>query len=339
MDKKFDAVGFGEMLLRLSPPGKEKFSRGDVFEKRAGGSELNVVAGISALGLSTAVVSKLPDNEISSFMMTQTRGHGVADDYIIFDKNRDARLGIYYYESGASPRKPSVVYDRKDTAINQIKLDEIPEEVYDNTRLFHTSGITLALGEATCETVIEMLKRFKKAGALLSFDVNYRANLWSEEKAKATIERLLPLLDILFISEETSRRMFHKTGELRDIMKTYYTDYGISVVATSERKVISATRHSFGSTIYSAKEDRFYHEPAYEEIEVVDRIGSGDAYVSGVLFGLLKFSDIQRALEFGNAMAAVKSTIPGDLIVTNYREIEGIITAHHSTEPQSEMNR
>lgn len=339
MDKKFDALGFGEMLLRLSPLGKEKLSRGEGLEKRAGGSELNVAAGISALGLNSALISKLPDNPISHFIMAQMRAHGVADDYIVLDQNRDSRVGLYYYESATSPRKPSVVYDRKGSAINQIKLDEIPGNIYANTRLFHTSGITLALGDSTCETAIEMMKHFKNAGALLSFDVNYRANLWSEEKARVTIERILPLLDILFISEETSRRMFHKTGELRQIMKTYATDYGISVVATSERKVISSSRHGFGSTIYSAKDDHFYHEPSYEEIEVVDRIGSGDAYVAGVLFGLLNFKDMQRALEFGNAMAAVKSTIPGDLIVTNYREIEEIITAHHSLEPQSEMNR
>lgn len=326
-------------MLRLSPPGKEKFSRGDIFEKRAGGSELNVVAGISELGLSTAIISKLPDHDLSRFIVNQMRALGVADDYVFFDKRNDARLGLYYYESGATPRKPSVVYDRKGASINQITVDEIPTEIYANTRLFHTSGITLALGDATCSVALEMMKRFKEAGALLSFDVNYRANLWSEQQAKATIERVLPLLDVLFISEETSRRMFQKTGYLQEIMKSYCTEYGISVVATSERKVLSATQHSFGSTLYSAKDNQFYNEPAYEGIEVVDRIGSGDAFVSGVLFGLLKFNDVQKALEFGNAMAAVKCTIPGDLIQTNLREIEGIIKAHQSTEPQSEMNR
>ncbi|ACL76022.1 sugar kinase [Ruminiclostridium cellulolyticum] len=338
MEKNFDIISFGEMMLRLSPPGKQRFSRSGSFEKQAGGSELNIAAGVAALGLNTAIISRMPVHDVSQFIMNEIRALGVADDYIIYDKNPDTRLGIYYYESGASPRKPSIIYDRKGSAINRIKFDEIPPEAYGSTRLFHTSGITLALGEATRSAAQNMMKRFKEAGAILSFDVNYRANLWSEDEARRTIEKVLPLLDILFISEETTRKMFRKTGELHDIMKSYCSDYGIPVVATTERKVIGASQHSFSSTIYSSKDDRFYNEHAYEKIEVVDRIGSGDAYVAGVLFGMLKYTDLQKALEFGNAMAAVKSTIPGDLIVTSFGEIERIIKAHQG-EQQSEMNR
>lgn len=339
MDKVYDAVSLGEMMLRLSPPGKLRLSSSETFEKQAGGSEFNVVAGISTLGLQTALISRIPEHDITQFIVNEVRARGVSDKYIIYDKSKDSRLGIYYYESAASPRKPSVVYDRRGAAINQINIDEIPEKAYGSTRLFHTSGITLALSKNVRDTALDMMKRFKEAGALLSFDVNYRANLWTEEEARETIEQILPMLDILFISEETSRKMFKKTGDLGDIMKSYCKDYGISIVATTERKVVSPIRHNFDSTIYSAKEDKFYREAAYENIEVVDRIGSGDAYVSGVLFGFLKYDDLQRALEYGNAMAAIKNTIPGDVTTTNLKEIEGIIRSHQSSDGQSEMNR
>ncbi|NLK73746.1 MAG: sugar kinase [Clostridiales bacterium] len=339
MSKIYDAVSLGEMMLRLSPPGKLRLSSSETFEKQAGGSEFNVVAGISNLGLSTALITRIPEHDITQFIVNEVRARGVSDDYIIYDKDKNSRLGIYYYESAASPRKPSVVYDRRGTAINYINIDEIPQEAYNSARLFHTSGITLALSSNVRDTAIEMMKRFKKAGALLSFDINYRANLWSEDEARETIEQILPMLDILFVSEETSRRMFRKTGELEDIMKSYCQDYGISIIATTERKVVSPTRHNFTSTIYSKDEDRFYREATYENIEVVDRIGSGDAYVSGVLFGLLKYNDLQKALEYGNAMAAIKNTIPGDVTTTNLKEIEGIIRSHQSSEAQSEMNR
>ncbi len=248
-------------------------------------------------------------------------------------------MGVYYYESGASPRKPAIIYDRRYSSINTISIDEIPDSVYTSTRVFHTSGITLALSEDTRSVALEMIKRFKAGGAQISFDVNYRANLWSEEEAYNTITSILPYVDILFISEETSRRMFRKTGDLRDIMKSYCTEYGVDYVATTQRTVISPKQHTFGSILYCRKDDAFFTEPPYENIDVVDRIGSGDAYVAGVLFGLLQYGDPQRALEFGDATSSVKNTIPGDLPSSDFDEVTSIIRSHHSTGPQSELNR
>ncbi len=337
--KEFDALAFGEVLLRLSSPINERMATGAVFEKRAGGAELNVVSGISLLGLHTGIISKLPKNELSTYVKNNIRFCGVSDEWLIYDETPEARLGIYYYEHGVYPRKPTVVYDRKRASINSINIDDIPESVYHSARLFHTSGISLALSEQTRSAAEELIKRFKAAGAAISFDVNFRANLWSEEEAKTYIERILPYVDILFISEETSRRTFGKTGELTDILKAFAKEYDISVLASTERKIISPKKHTFGSTIYNAKEDRIYKEAPYENIEVVDRIGSGDAYVSGVLYGLLACRDCQKALEYGNAASAVKNTVLGDLPSSDRTEIDRIIAAHHSTGFQSEMNR
>ncbi len=338
-NRPFDALSLGEIMLRLSPPGNERIVRGDSFDKRCGGAEMNVVSGISMLEMHTGIISKVPDNYIGTFIKNRMRFCGVSDDFLVYDKSEDARLGVYYYENGVHPRRPSVVYDRKHSSINSLMLSEIPEEVYHSTRLFHTCGISLALSPQCREVTMEVIKRFKKAGTFISFDVNYRANLWSEETARETLEKVFPYVDILFVSEETSRRMFQKTGDLEHIMKSYCDEFGVSIVATTERTVISPKKHSFTSTIYSAKTNQFYREKPYTDIEVVDRIGSGDAYVAGALFGLLKYQDYQKAVEFGNAMSAVKNTVPGDLPATDFKEISSTIAAHQSTGIQSEMNR
>lgn len=338
-NQEFDALALGEILLRLSAPSNERIVRGDTFEKCAGGAELNVVSGISMMGLRTGIISKVPNNDIGTYVKNHIRFCGVSDDYLIYDDNKDARLGIYFYENGAYPRKTSVVYDRRHSSMNKISILDIPEHTFSSTRLFHTCGITLALSEQTRAVTIECIKRFKQNGTLISFDVNYRANLWDETTAKKYMEEILPYVDILFVSEETSRRTFGKSGTVKELMKSYTKDYDISIVATTERTVISPKKHTFTSTIYSAKENKFYEESPYEKIEVIDRIGSGDAYVSGVLYGLLAYNDCQRALEIGNAASAIKNTIPGDLPSTDMKEIERIISSHKKIGPQSEMNR
>lgn len=337
--KEFDALAFGELLLRLASPLNERMISGAVFEKRAGGAELNVVSGMSLLGLHTGIISKLPKSELGTYIRNNVRFCGVSDEMIIYDESPEARLGIYYYEHGVTPRKPTVVYDRKNASVNTMKPEDIPERIYKSTRLFHTSGISLALSEQTRSTATALIRKFKAGGALISFDVNFRANLWSEEDAKKYIEQILPYIDILFISEETSRRTFGKTGNLEDILKSFAKEYNISVLASTERKIVSPKKHTFGSTIYNAGEDKFYKESPYENIEVVDRIGSGDAYVSGVLFGLLAYGDCQKALEYGNAACAVKNTVLGDLPSTDKREIDKIIEGHQGNGYQSEMNR
>lgn len=338
--KEFDLITFGETMLRLSPPVNELINKSNTFTKHAGGAELNVASGVSLLGLRTAIITRLPDNQLGTFIKNRIRSSSVSDDYIIFDKSPEARVGVYYYENGAYPRKPTVVYDRKHSSITKIKPEEIPEDIYGKTRMFYTSGITLALSEATRNLAIDMIKKFKAEGAQIAFDVNYRANLWDEDTARTTIKQILPYLDILFISEESCRRMFKKTGTLQDMHREFCRDYpNIQLIASSEREVISPKVHSFTSTVYLKRLDKFFHEDPYKDIDVVDRIGSGDAYCAGVLFGLLKFDDAQTAVEFGNATCATKNTIFGDLPVSDYDEIKSIIDAHKSKGKQSEMNR
>ena len=340
MSKTFDLLSMGELLLRLSPPNNERIMRGDVFEKHIGGAELNVVSGVSLLGLHTGMISKIPDTAIGDFAKNKIRYLGVSDDYLVRDTSDDARLGVYYYESATFPRKPQVVYDRKHTSITKVSLEEFPEEMYHQTKCFHISGITLALSEESRRCGMEMIKKFKAAGALISFDVNFRLNLWSGAEAKACIEEILPYVDIFFCSEDTARLTFLKEGNLQDIMKSFTQDYPISIVAATQRTVHSPKVHSFGSVIYEAATDTYYEEKPYERIDVVDRIGSGDAYCGGVLYGFLSSDmDCNKALVFGNACSAVKNTIPGDLPSSDLREIQHVIEDHNNTGRQMEMNR
>ncbi len=340
MKKEFDLLSMGEIMLRLSPPDNERITRGSTFSKQAGGAELNSATGAAMLGLRCGIISKLPANDLGMYIKNNVRLSGVSDDYLVYDADSDARLGVYYYENGAYPRKPRIVYDRKNASMNKISVEDYDERLYSAARCFHTSGITLALSPQVRETAVEMIKRFKAQGTMISFDVNFRGNLWTGAEAKACIESILPYVDIFFCSEDTARLTFLKEGDAKSIMKSFPEESPISIVASTQRIVHSPKRHTFGSIIYSASEDRFYEEAPYADIEVVDRIGSGDAYISGVLYGLLaKEGDYQRALEYGNAVSALKNTIPGDLLCTDLKEIEGIIREHKATGRIAEMDR
>lgn len=338
--RNFDLLTLGQVLLRLSPPNNDRLVRGDTFVKQVGGAELNVAVGVALLGLRTGVISKLPSHDMGSFMKGKIRSYGVSDDFFMYDDSPSARVGIYYYENGAYPRKPRIVYDRKNTSINKLSVADYDDSLYSDTRCFHTSGITLALSPELRATAIEMIKRFKAQGAIISFDVNFRGNLWTGAEAKECIESILPYVDIFFCSEDTARLTFLKEGDAKSIMKSFTEEYPISIVASTQRIVHSPKRHTFGSIIYSAKDDTYYEEAPYTDIEVVDRIGSGDAYISGVLYGLLAHpGEYQRALEYGNAISALKNTIPGDLLCTDLKEIQGIIKEHKSTGRIAEMDR
>ncbi len=339
-NREFDLIGLGQLMLRLSPPSNERITRSGTLKKTVGGAELNVVSGAALLGLKTAIISKLPCNDLAVYVKNRLRFAGVSDEFIIDDDSRNSRLGVYYYEYGAHPRKPNVIYDREHTSFHSLDISEFDDSICGDTKCFHTSGITLALNPQVRRTAIEMIRKFKENGALISFDVNFRGNLWSGEEARECIEQILPFVDIFFCSEDTARLTFKKEGTAREMMKSFAAEYPISIVASTQRIVHSPKVHTFGSVIYSASDDYFYEEQPYENIEVVDRIGSGDAYVAGVLYGLLAHDgDCRKALEYGNATGAVKNTVVGDLLSSDLKEIDRIIKSHHSAGRQSEMDR
>ncbi|MBE7051996.1 MAG: sugar kinase [Ruminococcaceae bacterium] len=334
---EFDLISFGEVMLRLSPPDKEKISQSEVFEKNCGGSEFNVASGAANLGMRSAIMTKLPKNKMGHFIARRIRYGSVSDDYVVWDNSDTKRLGIYYYESGVYPRKSAVVYDRAASSACSLKLSEIPDEIYEKTRMFHISSISLALGEQLRHTAVEVIKRMKNSGVAISFDVNYRAALWSEQEAREVIKTILPVVDILFVSEETSRRMMQKEGTIDEIMKSYADEYGCKIVATTRREVVSPTKHNFGSRVYF--DGKFYEEPHYKNIEVIDRVGSGDAYVAGMLYGILSGGSIEDSMAYGNALSAIKNTVSGDMSISSIDEVNSVIDSHRTTGVQDEMVR
>lgn len=337
-NKEFGLVCSGEMIMRLSPLNNEMLVQGHLLEKQMGGAEFNVASGVSILGEKTAVVTKLPKNELGRFAKKIIDSNGVSDEFVVYDESKNKRLAIYYYEYGSSPRKPNVTYDRQNSSFTTFKADELNSSVYGRTEIFHTSGITLGLCETSNKLTHDLIKNFKAGGALISFDVNFRRNLWTEEEARVEIEKLLPAVDILFASEETFRKMFQKTGDLQDIIRAFAKEFNISFIASTQRTVNSPKSHNFTSLVYSAKDDTFYFEAPYENIEIVDRIGSGDAYVAGVLYGILKHNNPEKAMKYGNANSVLKNTIVGDISCANVELVDSII-ADHEFGNTSEMNR
>jgi len=335
----FDVVSLGEVLCRLSPNNGERLSQTEVLKRQIGGAELNVVSALSNVGCRSAIITKIPNNENGTFVKNTIRSFGVSDDLLVYD-DPDARIGIYYSEEGAYPRKPTVIYDRRNASFCTLQIDDIPSSAFTSAKIFHTTGITLALKSNIRKNTIEILKKFKENGSKISFDVNFRSKLWTESLARKTILSILPYVDIFFCSEETFRRTFRQTGSIEDIMRKFSKEYDISVIASTKRTAHSPKVHSFTSTIYDAKQDRLYTEKPYENIDVVDRIGSGDAYIAGVLYGLLKNDwNCGKALKYGNAFSVLKNTIPGDILSSSLTEINSVISAHYGNGSSSEMNR
>lgn len=324
----YDVITLGEPLIRFEPSNPyERLERTDLLRMALGGAELNVTAALSNIGkLNTAIITKLPDNPLGRWVENSLNSYNVSTEYV---SHGGLRMGSYYSEQGSRPRAASVVYDRKHSSFLEISMDDYDFGSSQHATIFHTTGITLALHENTMNTAFEMIKAFKKTNSLISFDVNYRANLWSEEEARISIEKILHYVDILFISEETCRKMFQRTGTLEQILEDFANTYNIKIIASTKRKVISQSNHQFSSVIYNSSNQTFYKTAQPYEIEVVDRVGSGDAYIAGILYGLLTHSfKCEIAQEYGDAFSALKCTIPGDILISNKSEIESIIQKH-----------
>lgn len=337
--KEFGLASSGEIILRLSPVNNEMLVQGTLLEKNVGGTEFNVATGVSSLGIKSTLITKLPKNELGRYAKRIINSNGVDSSFIVDDDSLYKRLALYFYEFGASPRKPNVTYDRHNSSFQFLTIDEIDKSVYDKCEIFHTSGISLGLCENSKQLTKDLIKNFKDKEGIISFDVNFRRNLWgNEEAARKEIEKILPFVDILFASEETFRKMFQKTGSMETIMREFASQYNIAIIASSQRTVNSPKSHNFTSIIYNKKENKFYSEKPYQNIEIVDRIGSGDAYVAGVLYGILKYNNTEKALKFGNACGAIKNTISGDNNCASAELIKGIIEDHEFGST-SEMNR
>lgn len=223
-----------------------------------------------------------------------------------------------------------MIYDRKGSSFSRFLIENLDPSPIGKTRLLHLTGITLGLGPEMRAQALHLVRAFHEAGGIVSFDVNYRAAFWSESEVRECLKEILPLAHVLFVSEETARRLLERTGDLQSIQRSFAKEFACKFVATTRRTEESPTRHSWDSLVYDTRADQFHSEEPYRSIEVVDRIGSGDAFVAGALYDLIAGNGAADAVIYGNALAAIKCTLHGDMVLSNRRGILSVIRQHQA---------
>jgi 2-dehydro-3-deoxygluconokinase len=332
----FDVVTFGEAMIRLSPPHFERFEQANSLDVRVGGGELNVAVGVSRLGLRSTWVSRLPKNPLGKLMENRARQAGVDTSNLVW--SADGRMGLYFLEFGAAPRASSVLYDRAQSAISAVKPGEINwEKVFQGAKWFHTSGITPALSDSAAAVTLEALKAAKQAGATVSYDLNYRGKLWTPDKAQAIQEPMMEYVDVLMTTEEDTKVVFKiaaggKTDDksfaevsaetYKDVARRLQEKFKFKAVAITLRENPLVWRNTWTAVAYA---DGQYFDDVKYELEIVDRLGGGDSFSAGFIYGCLTKKSYADAVRYGNAFSALKHSIPGDFNWATLQEVENLL--------------
>jgi 2-dehydro-3-deoxygluconokinase len=332
----WDVVTFGEAMIRLSPPHFQRIEQATSLDVNVGGGELNVAAGVCRLGLTSTWISRLPQNPLGRLVEHRVRQAGVDASRVVWSD--DGRQGIYFLEFGAAPRASSVLYDRANTAISAIKQGEVAwNEIFSNTRWFHTSGITPALSGSAAAVTLEALKAAKAAGVPVSYDLNYRGKLWKPDKAQAVQEPMMEFVDVLITTEEDTNVVFKIRAEkqerhedftqvsaepYREIAKRLQEKFKFRAVAITLRENPLVWRNTWTAIAYA--EGEFFDDVKYE-LEIVDRLGGGDSFSAGFIYGYLAKKSWAAAVRYGTAFSALKHTIPGDFNWSSLAEVESLL--------------
>lgn len=339
MSKK--VITFGELMLRLSTPGFTRFVQTQSFDVTFGGGEANVAVSLSNYGLDSYFVTKLPKHEIGQAAVNHLRRFGVKDDYIV---RGGERIGIYFLETGASQRPSKVIYDRANSAVSLMQKGEVDwDKVFENADWFHWTGITPALGRNTQELLSEACKVAKSKNVTVSCDLNFRAKLWTTEQAQAVMKPLMKFVDVCIANEEDAEKSLGVKAEASNIeagqlnIEGYFSVakklkeiYNFKAVAITLRESYSATRNGWSAILLDDKDCKEpYHSRKYD-IDIVDRVGAGDAFASGLIYGLLTKENSKAALEFAVAASCLKHTIPGDFNMVSVEEVEKLIKSSGS---------
>lgn len=306
------AIAFGETMIRFSTKNFERIEQARELAISIGGAESNFAIAFARLGGKAAWISKLTNNPLGRFIANKIREHGVDVSHVIWTNKY--RIGLYFIEFGKKPRATQVIYDRKNSAISNIDPNEVEWELLKDYDLFHTTGITVALSK-NCKKAVEIgISKAKKFGTKISFDVNYRSKLWSPEEAFKALDPILGKVDILFVTKDDARNVLKIDGSYEEMITKLSERYNPEVVVL--------TVGSEGAM--AIKDGKIYRAEPYE-LEVVDRIGAGDAFDAGFAYEYLKSGNIEKALNLGVAMAAFAHTIPGDVMFLEKEEIELIM--------------
>jgi len=303
-----DLVTFGEAMVRLTPPAFQRIEQASSFDAHVGGSELNVAVLAARLGVTSRWVSRLPDNALGRMIGARAREQGV-DAHV--EWTADARAGLYFVELDAGSRARNVLYDRAGSAISKVAPGSIDwASIFAGARWYHVSGITPALSDGAAKVTAESLIAAKRAGLTVSYDLNYRSKLWSAKQACAAQEPLLEHVDLLITTAEDARVVFGLGAESHDTLQKRF-DLSAVVITLGE-----------GPHAATALADGKMHTAPRYEVEVVDRIGAGDAFSGGLIVSRLERRGWDDALRFAAATAALKHTIPGDFCLVTRTDVE-----------------
>jgi len=306
-----DLVTFGETMLRLSAPQGERLERTEELDVYVGGAESNTAIAAERLGAVSTWLSALPDSPLGRRVAAELRSHGIDTEIAWTD---DGRQGLYFVEHGGEPRGTNVIYDRADAPIATVGADQFDPSVFDQARLFYTSGITPALSEQARDTTYHLLQGAREAGLRTAMDVNYRSKLWTPEEARATLTKLFPALDVLFIAIRDAKTVLGYEGNATELANHLIAEYDLQTVVV--------TRGEHGAL---AIHDGVVHEHEVYEADTYDPIGTGDAFVGAFLARRLSGDDVGRALEYAAATASYKRTIAGDIAAVTKEEVEALI--------------
>jgi 2-dehydro-3-deoxygluconokinase len=327
-----DLVTFGEAMVRLTPPDFQRLEQARSFDAYVGGGELNVAVAAARLGVASRWVSRLPENALGR-MIANAAGQQGVDAQI--EWSSDDRAGLYFAELGAAPRASSVLYDRAASAISRITPGSVDwQSVFDGARWFHVSGITPALSESAAKLTTESLLAAKKAGLTVSYDLNYRSKLWSAEKARTVQEPLMEHVDVLITTEEDTRVVFGIGAEGKasyeqvdaesyaHVARALEKKFKLRAVAITLRENPRVLLNSWSAIV--AADNKIHRAPRYE-VEVVDRIGAGDAFSAGLIVSRLESNGWEESVRFATAVSALKHSIPGDFCLVTRAEVDRLL--------------
>lgn len=309
----YDLITLGEAMIRFSPPDFERLEQAPRWQVRVGGAEWNVASNCARLGLNSAWISRLTDNPLGWRIAADARAHGVDTRHVVWT-NED-RIGVYFLEPGPAPRGSQVIYDRANSAASKMRPDDLDFGIFAQARAVHLSGITPALSDGCREATWQALIAARDAGAITSFDINYRAKLWSPQQAAQTLQPFCEQASMVVMSRSDAGLLFEAKGTPREVVAALRERFG--------PRDIVLTTGPVGSCALSA--DGTFYEVPHPSTTEIDRVGAGDSFVAGVLYGLLRGHPLQTALSYGGALAAYKLTIPGDAAMCSRAELEALV--------------
>jgi len=332
-------ITFGEVMLRLSSTNFQRIEQAKQFDVGFGGGEANVAISLARFNEHAYFVTKVPDNPVGKALMNHLRTFQVYTDYIA---QGGERLGIYYLEPGVSIRPSQVIYDRQHSAISQASEEDFNfDEIFKDADWFHWSGITPALSVHTRKLILKACQIAKKHNVTISVDLNYRNKLWTPEEAQETMKPLMKYVDVCIGNEEDAKLVLGyqlkksdisngqvDMDEYRKLQKDMIKDFSFKFVATTLRESLSASHNIWHACAYDGK--HFIESNTYDIQPIVDRVGAGDSFSAGFIYGLLNKDDLKEALEFATAASALKHTIQGDQNISSVSEIEALLKGDRS---------